>query len=88
MPEYAAVTPGRTGVLFPRGDIRKCVDQTWEFVASSNPQTVAEWCVAEIQERWTPERQAAMLSKAVENVCERNLGAYATTDLGFFEVRQ
>lgn len=65
MPEAEAVVHGLTGVRFPYRDFKAMVELSWEFVANSNPEIVAEACQAEVLRRWTPRSQAVAMEAAI-----------------------
>jgi glycosyltransferase involved in cell wall biosynthesis len=65
MPEAEAVIDGRTGVVFAKGNIEEMATRIWDFVANSSPAEVADACLREVIDRWTPMNQAKCFENAV-----------------------
>lgn len=66
MPEWEAITPGRTGDHFARGDVQSLADCIRRWTSTSFPSPdVRAACIAEIEARWTPERQRSIIEDSV-----------------------
>ena len=67
VPEFRAVTPGVTGVLYPRGNVdalARAIDQCLTMVDEQG-ESLAEACREEIEKNWSVEAHARRLLSAL-----------------------
>lgn len=64
MPEFEAISPGKTGAFFERGNVKALATaiENW-FSAARSREEIRRDCYAEIDSAWTPEFQIEILKK-------------------------
>jgi len=69
MPEWEAIRPGLTGDHFERGNMKSLSECIQRWTRESFPSAaVRAACIAEIEARWTPERQRSVIEMCVLGV--------------------
>ena len=67
MPEYEAILPGRTGLLFKRGSAQSLADAIDRWLRESQPkrEAVRQACMDVVAQNYTPENQARIIKQVV-----------------------
>lgn len=68
MPEFEAITPGKTGFFFKENSVDDLADSIADwFAEKQNRESVRNACISEIESRYNPKTQLEILKDVINN---------------------